>query len=131
MASLPPHFSLRPLSSLSSSSSSTTCLLHFPLHPITFHCFPTPLKFPLLYTSCSSSSSSVHPTNLLLHPIFLFASFDRPLDTQTFLVTVSVLAAIALSLFLGLKVRLSSTIFLGFIEFVWVWILKLVFASNT
>ncbi|KAL6312919.1 hypothetical protein AAG906_007193 [Vitis piasezkii] len=88
MASLP-HCSLCPLSSLSSS----TCLLHFPLHPITFHRFPTSPQLPLLY-SCASSSS-VQPTNLLLHPIFLFTSFDRPLDTQTFLVTISVLAAIA------------------------------------
>ncbi|XP_021892608.1 uncharacterized protein LOC110810683 [Carica papaya] len=39
----------------------------------------------------------------VLHPIFLLAGFDRPLDTQTFLVTISVLVAIALSLFLGLK----------------------------
>ncbi|KAJ8439360.1 hypothetical protein Cgig2_022497 [Carnegiea gigantea] len=37
------------------------------------------------------------------HPILLFAGFDRPTDTQTLLATVSVLAAIALSLFLGLK----------------------------
>lgn len=97
MASLP-HCSLCPLSSLSSS----TCLLHLPLHPITFHRFPTSPQLPLLYSSCASSSS-VQPSNLLLHPIFLFTSFDRPLDTQTFLVTISVLVAIALSLFLGLK----------------------------
>ena len=47
----------------------------------------------------------IQPTaRLLVQPIFLFAGFDRPLDTQTFLATISVLAAIALSLFLGLKV---------------------------
>ncbi|OVA00854.1 Galactose-1-phosphate uridyl transferase [Macleaya cordata] len=40
---------------------------------------------------------------LLFQPIFLFKGFDRPVDTQTFLATISVLAAIALSLFLGLK----------------------------
>ncbi|KNA06629.1 hypothetical protein SOVF_179270 isoform B [Spinacia oleracea] len=33
----------------------------------------------------------------------MLALFDRPPDTQTFLVTVSVLVAITLSLFLGLK----------------------------
>ncbi|XP_068651391.1 uncharacterized protein [Aristolochia californica] len=40
---------------------------------------------------------------LFLNSIFLFTGFERPPDTQTFLVTISVLAAIALSLFLGLK----------------------------
>ncbi|RWR80355.1 Protein disulfide-isomerase [Cinnamomum micranthum f. kanehirae] len=46
------------------------------------------------------------PQILLVHPIFLFNGVvvDRPfVDTQTFLITISVLAAIALSLFLGLK----------------------------
>ncbi|KAE8663823.1 putative carboxylesterase 15-like [Hibiscus syriacus] len=43
------------------------------------------------------------PARLFLHPVLLFTGFDRPLDTQTFLATISVLAAIALSLFLGLK----------------------------
>ncbi|GAB2274504.1 hypothetical protein Dimus_009274 [Dionaea muscipula] len=41
--------------------------------------------------------------NLIVHPIFLFGAFDNPLDTQTFLTTVSVLVAIFLSLFLGFK----------------------------
>ncbi|GMH12200.1 hypothetical protein Nepgr_014041 [Nepenthes gracilis] len=41
--------------------------------------------------------------NLIVHPIFLFSGFDRPLDTQTLLATVSVFVAIVLSLFLGLK----------------------------
>lgn len=36
-------------------------------------------------------------------PVLLFSGFDRPVDTQTFLVTISVLVAIALSLILGLK----------------------------
>ncbi|XVF19598.1 hypothetical protein REPUB_Repub11eG0124700 [Reevesia pubescens] len=43
------------------------------------------------------------PTRLILHPVLLLSGFDKPLDTQTFLSTISVLAAIALSLFLGLK----------------------------
>ncbi|GKV35036.1 hypothetical protein SLEP1_g43356 [Rubroshorea leprosula] len=44
------------------------------------------------------------PTRLNLHPVLLLAGLDRPLDTQNFLSTISVLAAIALSLFLGFKV---------------------------
>ncbi|KAK4785582.1 hypothetical protein SAY86_002271 [Trapa natans] len=40
---------------------------------------------------------------LLVRPILLFGGFDRAVDTQTALATISVLAAIALSLFLGLK----------------------------
>ncbi|XWS52769.1 hypothetical protein CRYUN_Cryun11dG0100700 [Craigia yunnanensis] len=43
------------------------------------------------------------PKRLILHPVLLLSGFDKPLDTQTFLATISVLAAIALSLFLGLK----------------------------
>ncbi|KAF8009366.1 hypothetical protein BT93_J0381 [Corymbia citriodora subsp. variegata] len=41
--------------------------------------------------------------DLLAHPLLLFGGFDRTLDTQTVLATVSVLAAIALSLVLGFK----------------------------
>ncbi|KAK9727078.1 hypothetical protein RND81_05G256900 [Saponaria officinalis] len=40
---------------------------------------------------------------IVIHPLLIFAGIDRPLDTQTLLVTVSVLAAISISLFLGLK----------------------------
>ncbi|KAL9228636.1 hypothetical protein vseg_004191 [Gypsophila vaccaria] len=40
---------------------------------------------------------------VVIHPLIIFAGIDRTLDTQTLLVTVSVLAAIAVSLFLGLK----------------------------
>ncbi|CAI9105874.1 OLC1v1004895C1 [Oldenlandia corymbosa var. corymbosa] len=45
------------------------------------------------------------PTSIIRHPILLFTGFDTPppVDTQSFLATVSVLVAIALSLFLGLK----------------------------
>ncbi|GAB2233972.1 hypothetical protein Drorol1_Dr00003202 [Drosera rotundifolia] len=41
--------------------------------------------------------------NLIVPPILLFAGFDAPIDTQTFLASVSVLVAVTLSLFLGLK----------------------------
>ncbi|XP_058105738.1 uncharacterized protein LOC131249159 [Magnolia sinica] len=44
-------------------------------------------------------------TLAIIHPIFFFNAslVERPVDTQTFIITVSVVAAIALSLFLGLK----------------------------
>ncbi|WOG94589.1 hypothetical protein DCAR_0313885 [Daucus carota subsp. sativus] len=61
----------------------------------------TPLEFPLI--SVASSTKLQLPPQLHL-PILLFTPFDNsPLDTQTFLVTISVLVAISLSLFLGLK----------------------------
>lgn len=74
-------------------------------------------EVPLLYCcSCSSaattsstvstSAAAIHPINPLIHPLLLFDSFDAPIDTQTFLATFSVLVAISLSLFLGLKVSL-------------------------
>ncbi|GAB2230979.1 hypothetical protein Droror1_Dr00027260 [Drosera rotundifolia] len=47
-----------------------------------------------------SSSSQL---NLIVPPILLFAGFNAPSNNQTFLATVSVLVAVALSLFLGLK----------------------------
>ncbi|KAF3439494.1 hypothetical protein FNV43_RR17772 [Rhamnella rubrinervis] len=46
---------------------------------------------------------TIQPTRLFIHPILLFSGFDTSVDTQTFLATISVLATIALSLFLGLK----------------------------
>ncbi|GKD85606.1 hypothetical protein Tco_1356760 [Tanacetum coccineum] len=46
----------------------------------------------------------VHPQVVHFDPILLYTSgFKPPLDTQTFLATISVLVAISLSLFLGLK----------------------------
>ncbi|XP_038879993.1 protein BUNDLE SHEATH DEFECTIVE 2, chloroplastic isoform X2 [Benincasa hispida] len=74
-------------------------------------------EVPLLYCcSCASaattssavstSAASMRPIGPLIHPVLLFDSFDSfdtPLDTQTFLATFSVLVAISLSLFLGLK----------------------------
>ncbi|XP_043705229.1 uncharacterized protein LOC122655034 isoform X2 [Telopea speciosissima] len=48
-------------------------------------------------------SKFILPSKLLFHPILLLNGYERPVDTQTFLTTVSVFAAIALSLFLGLK----------------------------
>ncbi|KAA8544394.1 hypothetical protein F0562_022406 [Nyssa sinensis] len=63
---------------------------------------PTKLEIPILST-CFSELQLIQPAKLFFHPILLLTGFDRPLDTQTFLVTISVLTAIALSLSLGLK----------------------------
>ncbi|KAM7522920.1 hypothetical protein LguiA_012822 [Lonicera macranthoides] len=72
-----------------------------------------PPHFPNLSATCCSSKLELIPipipftttstTKILFNPLLLFAGFDTPLDTQTFLVTISVLVAISLSLFLGLK----------------------------
>ncbi|KAK3040190.1 hypothetical protein RJ639_028440 [Escallonia herrerae] len=64
---------------------------------------PLPAQIPEIPILSSSKLQFTAPTKLLLHPILLFAGFDGPADTQTFLVTISVLVAISLSLFLGLK----------------------------
>ncbi|KAI7982953.1 hypothetical protein LOK49_LG15G02470 [Camellia lanceoleosa] len=101
---------LHRLHSLSSSSSSTctSLLFHCSLHHLPGQVVPTLPEIPILSTASYLSASKLqlihHPTKLFLHPLlFLSSSFDGPLDTQTFLATISVLAAIALSLFLGLK----------------------------
>ncbi|XP_021800061.1 protein SPA, chloroplastic [Prunus avium] len=95
-------YSLHPLSSASSSSTTSLTANHsLPHQP------QTKPEIPLLFR-CSATIAArpeviIQPTRLFVQPILLFAGFDRPLDTQTFLATISVLAAIALSLFLGLK----------------------------
>lgn len=100
-------YSLHPLSSASSSSTTSLTANHsLPHQP------QTKPEIPLLFR-CSATIAArpeviIQPTRLFVQPILLFAGFDRPLDTQTFLATISVLAAIALSLFLGLKVTTSS-----------------------
>ncbi|KAF7831586.1 uncharacterized protein G2W53_013919 [Senna tora] len=54
---------------------------------------------------CQSKSAHLESLSEIIDPIFLFngAGFAFNFDTQTLLSTVSVLAAITLSLFLGLK----------------------------
>ncbi|KAL5763628.1 hypothetical protein ACOSP7_015979 [Xanthoceras sorbifolium] len=93
------HFHVLPLSSLSSSSSSTNNLLP--------QILTRKREIPLLSCCISKHKKRVsyQPTitNLFLHPILLLSGFDRPLDTQTLFATISVLVAIALSLFLGFK----------------------------
>ncbi|KAL6202638.1 hypothetical protein ACLB2K_026344 [Fragaria x ananassa] len=69
---------------------------------------PTRPEIPSVLFRCSASIKPlqviIEPTRLFVQPILLLTTgFNTPLDTQTFLATVSVLAAIALSLFLGLK----------------------------
>nr|XP_043610862.1 protein SPA, chloroplastic [Erigeron canadensis] len=110
----------------SSSLSSMAChssLIHAPLLSSSSHLFCSSFinltqyipiiinpnhKTPLL--SAASFYSNFHPLKPQLHfdPILLLytsggGGFKPPLDTQTFLATISVLVAISLSLFLGLK----------------------------
>lgn len=100
------HFlhSLSPPFSLSSSST-----LHFSLLS------QTPLEFPVFSVASSTKLHVLQPLHL---PILLFTPFDNsPLDTQTFLVTISVLVAISLSLFLGLKVMFLLSFLREMLEF--------------
>ncbi|GMI94603.1 hypothetical protein like AT3G44020 [Hibiscus trionum] len=91
--------SLNPLSSPFSSPSSSSTNHFFPQLSLPKHQIPT-----LSRTNNSKRRKLLYqPTRLFLHPVLLLTGFDKPLDTQTFLATISVLAAIALSLFLGLK----------------------------
>jgi hypothetical protein len=101
------HYTFHPLSSSSSSSSSSSTLIH--LSP----CSSTAslsLPQPSSKVYCPSSKCRRKPTKsrflMIIDPILLFNGFGSAfyIDTQTLLATVSVLAAIALSLFLGLKV---------------------------
>ncbi|KAM5584882.1 hypothetical protein ABKV19_004312 [Rosa sericea] len=100
MATLSCSYSLHPLSSSFSTS------LTLPQQQQQTE-FPTRPEFPLLLFRCSASLKPeviTEPTRLFVQPILLLTTgFNTPLDTQTFLATISVLAAIALSLFLGLK----------------------------
>ncbi|GAV76995.1 hypothetical protein CFOL_v3_20467 [Cephalotus follicularis] len=95
LLSLHSHHRLSPLSPSLSSS------IHFGTQQsLTKPEIPTPSR------CCCQHKKLIlvrQPTNLIIHPILLLSAFDRPLDTQTFIVTISVFAAIALSLFLGLK----------------------------
>ncbi|XP_077226059.1 thylakoid lumenal P17.1 protein isoform X2 [Tasmannia lanceolata] len=90
------HFSL--FSSSSSSSNSIPLLFSSIYSPSIPHQIGKPETLKL-----SGSKPKTLTSKLLFHPIFLINGISRPLDTQTFIVTISVLAAIALSLFLGLK----------------------------
>ncbi|CAL0317583.1 unnamed protein product [Lupinus luteus] len=94
-----PHYPPPTLSSSSSSSSSST-LLH--LCPCSFSPSPLKLESP---TKCTPKPTKPTRLFIIIHPILLLNGVGTSFyfDTQTLLVTVSVLAAIAISLFLGLK----------------------------
>ncbi|BAT80961.1 hypothetical protein VIGAN_03059100 [Vigna angularis var. angularis] len=96
MATLP-YCTLHPLSSSLSPSST---LVHL------CSCSSTPSRPLLQFPSNLRRKATKKPRLfLIVHPIFLFNGVATTFyfDTQTVIVTVSVLAAIALSLFLGLK----------------------------
>ncbi|QCE01484.1 hypothetical protein DEO72_LG7g2781 [Vigna unguiculata] len=98
MATLP-YCTLHPLSSSSSLSPSST-LVHL------CSCSSTPSRSLLQFPSNLRRKATKKPRLLMIvHPILLFNGVATTFyfDTQTVIVTVSVLAAIALSLFLGLK----------------------------
>uniref|UniRef100_A0A2P2QRP9 Uncharacterized protein n=1 Tax=Rhizophora mucronata TaxID=61149 RepID=A0A2P2QRP9_RHIMU len=99
--------SLSPLFPSSTSSSSATSSIHILLQPPTTKPeIASRYRLSLSQTTKQALPHLRQPTNLILHRLFLFTGdFNRPfaLDTQTALATVSVFAAIALSLFWGLK----------------------------
>ncbi|XP_011089002.1 protein SPA, chloroplastic [Sesamum indicum] len=118
MAAPPPPQPPPPLSHASTPSSSSSS--HSVPSSLFFCSLPNNLSInsEIPFRSASSSSSSLtiscyssqslsqipYQPTIPNHPILLFTGIDSPtVDTQTFLVTVSVLVAIALSLFLGLK----------------------------
>ncbi|KAM3692512.1 hypothetical protein ACJW31_08G094500 [Castanea mollissima] len=112
--------SLHPLSSSSSSSSSKTTAKATATHYCYYHySLPTKPQSPApaeVSRSCcicrlpKPKLKGIVPTTSLFNlPVLLFTGFasdsllELELDTQTLLATLSVLAAISLSLFLGLK----------------------------
>uniref|UniRef100_A0A7N0UR48 Uncharacterized protein n=1 Tax=Kalanchoe fedtschenkoi TaxID=63787 RepID=A0A7N0UR48_KALFE len=98
MATLARSCSLHHLSSLAQSTSASVSSSSSVLQT-------AKLDIPALFISFDGSHTPelVQRTKLFLDPIFWLSGFDQPYDTQAFLATFSVLAAIALSLFLGLK----------------------------
>ncbi|KAG2391072.1 uncharacterized protein HKW66_Vig0131670 [Vigna angularis] len=101
MATLP----YRTLHPLSSSLSPSSTLVHL------CSCSSTPSRSLLQFPSNLRRKATKKPRLfLIVHPIFLFNGVATTFyfDTQTVIVTVSVLAAIALSLFLGLKIVTSA-----------------------
>ncbi|XP_041992456.1 uncharacterized protein LOC121743271 [Salvia splendens] len=95
----PPLSLSSPSPSSSSSSSPPPSTLFFPCH------HPNSEIPALSYNSKLSKFHHQYEPTISTHPILLFTGIDSPpiVDTQTFLVTVSVLVAISLSLLLGLK----------------------------
>ncbi|KAK9079059.1 hypothetical protein SSX86_000729 [Deinandra increscens subsp. villosa] len=103
MATLSRSSSIHPplLSSSPSFCSSITCIKHNPTQYISIL---DPHKTLFSAVSSYPKLHLIPPKIFNFDPILLYTSeFKPPLDTQTFLATISVLVAISLSLFLGLK----------------------------
>ncbi|XP_028806122.1 uncharacterized protein LOC114760968 [Neltuma alba] len=110
MASLS-HPTLLPLSSLTASSSSSSSSFHCSCSSPSSQSLCSKFRLSSLPRFLSKGRPKKQPTRpdgllMLINPILLFngvSSSTFNFDTQTLLATVSVLAAIALSLFLGFK----------------------------
>ncbi|KAL8245537.1 hypothetical protein R6Q59_011795 [Mikania micrantha] len=90
--------------SLSSSSPLCSSVTSINFNPTQYISISDPHKILLSAVSCHSKLHLLSTKNLNFYPILLYSGgFKPPLDTQTFLATISVLVAISLSLFLGLK----------------------------
>ncbi|KAI5667110.1 hypothetical protein M9H77_16963 [Catharanthus roseus] len=104
MARTLPHSSLPSLPSPSIASSIYPLILCSSLP----NQIPTNPEFSISSSAASFSSKLQfipnHPTTATKSSILLFTGLERPyIDTQSVIISVSVLAAISLSLFLGLK----------------------------
>lgn len=93
-----------PLCSSSSPSSTSGIQFSFCRIATQYLCQHNPTRSEIPTSLAVSKVNYIQPKLLKFQPVLLFSGFDRPVDTQTFLVTISVLIAITLSLFLGLKV---------------------------
>lgn len=116
MATQPLH-SLHPLSSSSSKTTAKATATHYCYYHYSLPAKPqSPAPAEVSRSCCSCRlpkpklKGIVPTTSLFDLPVLLFTGFasdsllELELDTQTLLATLSVLAAISLSLFLGLKV---------------------------
>lgn len=119
MAPLSSCSSLHPLSSLSPPSSSSSNTRHFlPQLPPSKPEIPSLPRFSFINHNSNYKLYHRQATpSLLFQPQFLLGGLDAPLDTQTALSIIIVFAAIALSLFLGLKVICISFCFSCFPSF--------------
>lgn len=112
MARTLPHSSLPSLPSPSIASSIYPLILCSSLP----NQIPTNPEFSISSSAASFSSKLQfipnHPTTATKSSILLFTGLERPyIDTQSVIISVSVLAAISLSLFLGLKVTFHKYMF--------------------
>ncbi len=130
-------YSLHPVP-LSPSSSKTAIATHYyslPTKPQRQTPPPPPTVASHSRTCCSCripKAKGIQPTRLFIQQVLLFTGFasdsllELELDTQTLLATISVLAAISLSLFLGLKVTFLSLSLPVFASSSWVlWVFSI------